>query len=72
MSGRRQSGWPVVLGFVVVALDLLFASGVFAVVARDLVELEGGRVVNQSVYGGDSHAWVGEDCIPAREGLVGG
>ncbi len=53
------------LGFVVVALSLLFASGVFAAIALDLVELEDGRVVNRSVDGGDGHAGVREDGVPA-------
>ena len=63
-----------VLGFLflVVALNLLLASGLFATITLHLVQLEDGRVVNQAVDGGYRHARIGEHVVPAGERLVGG
>ena len=57
---------------VVVALDLLLASSLFAPIALDLVELKDRRVMDQAVDRGHRHAWIGEHVVPARERLVGG
>jgi len=49
-----------------------FAGGCGALAEAFAVHFEEGRVMDQSVDGGDGHGFVREDLIPAAEGLVGG